>query len=88
MLAVAAKELQARILDFVRAKSVIQRLNDVQDAASHRCDSRLRGRWERDRDARAQGRFQGVVGLDSFTDCSVPLVVRLASIARENYTRR
>jgi hypothetical protein len=41
-----------------------------------------------DRHARAQGRFQGVVGLDSFTDCSVPLVVRLASIARENYTRR
>jgi hypothetical protein len=29
------------------------------------------------------GRFQGVVGLDSFTDCSVPLVVRPASIARE-----
>ena len=43
---------------------------------------------QRDCDARAQGRFQGVVGLDSFTDCSVPLVVRLASIARENYTRR
>jgi hypothetical protein len=35
-----------------------------------------------------KGEFQGVVGLDSFTDCSVPLVVRLASIARENYTRR
>jgi len=32
--------------------------------------------------------FEGVVGLDSFTNCSVPLVVRLASIARENYTRR
>jgi hypothetical protein len=25
---------------------------------------------------------------DSFTDCSVPLVVRLTSIARKNYTRR
>jgi hypothetical protein len=35
-----------------------------------------------------KGEFQGVVGLDSFTDCSVPLVVRLVSIARENYTRR
>jgi len=35
VLAVAAKELQARILDFVHAKSIIQRLNDVQDAASH-----------------------------------------------------
>ena len=34
-----------------------------------------------------KGDFQGVVGLDSFTDCSVPLVVRPASIARENYTR-
>jgi hypothetical protein len=58
MLAVAAKELQARILDFVHAKSVIQRLDDVQDAASHRCDSRLRGRWQRDRDARSPRRVE------------------------------
>ena len=26
-------------------QDVIQRLNDVQDAASHRCDSRLRWIW-------------------------------------------
>jgi hypothetical protein len=37
VLAVAAKELQTRILDFVHAKSVIQRLNDVQDAAHVTC---------------------------------------------------
>jgi hypothetical protein len=42
VLAVAAKELQPRILDFVHAKDVIRRLNNVQDAASLRCDSRLR----------------------------------------------
>jgi hypothetical protein len=36
VLAVAAKELQPRILDVVHAKKIIQRLNDVQDAASHR----------------------------------------------------
>jgi hypothetical protein len=35
-----------------------------------------------------KGVFQRVVGLDSFTDYSVTVVVRLASIARENYTRR
>jgi hypothetical protein len=29
MLAVATKELQPRILDFVHAKNIIQRLNDV-----------------------------------------------------------
>jgi hypothetical protein len=34
--------LLAARLDFVHAKNIIQRLNDVQDAASHRCDSRLR----------------------------------------------
>jgi len=41
VLAVAAKELQPRILDFVHAKDVIQRLNDVQDAASHRAVIRV-----------------------------------------------
>jgi hypothetical protein len=36
------KELQPRILDVVHAKKIIQRLNDVQDVALHRYDSRLR----------------------------------------------
>ena len=36
------KELQPRILDCVHAKNIIQRLNDVQDAALHRRHSRLR----------------------------------------------
>jgi hypothetical protein len=42
VLAAATKELQLRILDLVNAKNIVQRLNDVQDKASHRCDSRLR----------------------------------------------
>jgi hypothetical protein len=35
-----------------------------------------------------KGDFKEWQASDSFTGCSVPLVVRLASIARENYTRR
>jgi hypothetical protein len=34
--AVAAKEFQPKILDFVNAKPFIQPLNDVQDVASRR----------------------------------------------------
>src|SRR4029453_259243 len=35
-------------------ENIIQRLNDVQDVASHRCDSRLRCGWQGDRHARAR----------------------------------
>jgi len=41
VLAAAAKELQPRILDFVHAKNIIQRLNDMLDAASRRAEIRV-----------------------------------------------
>jgi hypothetical protein len=41
VLAVAAKAFQSNIVDFVNAKTLSQRLNDTQDAASHRAEIRV-----------------------------------------------
>ena len=41
MLAAATKELQLRILDLVKAKDIVQRLNDVQDTAPRRAVIRV-----------------------------------------------